>query len=187
MLNGVGGVFLAAVVMTATTPAQQPAVNVDAQIMAALDKRIRDYSDLHEKLEATLPPLSNDAAPDQIDKHQRALGALLQNARPNADHGDVIGPAARALIRRLLARALGGSDGAQLLQAIMEDNPGPIRVRVNSRLPDDAPRSTLPSQVLQMLPRLPESVEYRFLGRRLVLIDSHALIIVDYIDEALPR
>jgi hypothetical protein len=69
----------------------------------------------------------------------------------------------------------------------MEDNPGPLRVRVNGRLPDDAPRSTIPAQVLQMLPKLPEAVEYRFLGRRLVLVDAHALIVVDYVDDVLPN
>lgn len=177
----------AALATAVAAGARQPAVNVDAQILAALDKRIRDYSDLHEKLEATLPPLPKDAAPALIDEHQRALAALLQKARPDPDHGDVFGPAARALIRRLLARALSAPDGPQLHRAIMEDNPGPIRVRVNERLPDDVPRSTLPLHILQMLPKLPEAVEYRFLGRRLVLVDAHALVVVDYVDEALPK
>ena len=167
--------------------AQQPAVNVDAAILAALEKRITDYSNLHEKLEATLPRLSRDAEPGAVDAHQRALASLIQIARPRADQGDVFGPAARALIRRLLARVLGGPDGQRLRDSIMEDNPGPLRVRVNGRLPDDAPRSTLPLQVAKMMPKLPEAVEYRFLGRRLVLVDAHALIVVDYVDEALPK
>jgi len=171
----------------AAAGAQPPAVNVDAQILAALSKRIHDYSDLHEKLERTLPPLSKDGPPAGVDAHQRALSTLLQKARPRAEHGDVFGPTARALIRRLLARALSGPDGAKLRGVIMEDNPGPLRVRVNGRLPDDAPRSTIPTQVLQMLPKLPEAVEYRFLGRRLLLVDTHALIVVDFVDDALPK
>ncbi len=176
-------------VLTGGLPAgrQQPAVNEDAQILAALSKRINDYSALHEKLEATLPPLSKDSAPQQVDTHQRSLASLLQNARPDAEHGDLFGPAARALIRRLLSRVLSGAEGAKLRESIMEDNPGPLRARVNGRLPDDAPRSTLPLQVLQMLPKLPEAVEYRFLGRRLALVDVHALIVVDYVDDALPK
>jgi hypothetical protein len=167
--------------------AARQAVNVDAQILAALTKRINDYGALHEKLEATLPRLSKDSAPEQVDAHQRALASLIQNARPRLEHGDVFGENARALIRRLLARVLSGPEGAKLRQSIMEDNPGPLRVRVGGRLPDDAPRSTLPMLVLQMLPKLPESVEYRFLGRRLLLVDAHALIVIDYVDDALPR
>lgn len=167
--------------------APQVAVNEDARILAAMDKRIRDYSALHEKLEATLPALPAEATPAQVESHQVALAALIVKARPSADYGDVFGPTARALIRRLLARVLAGADGQTLHAAIMEDNPGPRRLEVNGRLPDDVPRSTLPVQVLQMLPHLPEAVEYRFLGRRLVLVDSHALIVVDYVDDALPK
>ncbi len=177
----------ATVIAGSAAAAQQPAVNADAQILAALSKRINDYSALHEKLEATLPPLSKDSAPQQVDAHQRSLASLLQNARPDADNGDVFGPTARALIRRLLVRVLSGPEGAKLKESIMEDNPGPLRTRVNGRVPDDTPRSTLPMQVLQMLPKLPEAVEYRFLGRRLVLVDAHALIVVDYVDDALPK
>jgi hypothetical protein len=176
-----------AVIVAAAPRAQQPAVNVDAQIMAALDKRIKDYSALHEKLEATLPALSKDAEPKDVDAHQRALASLIQRARHDPDHGDVFGPDARSLIRRLIARVLSGAEGAKLRQSIMEDNPGPRRVQVNGRLPDDVPRSTMPAQVLQMLPRLPDAVEYRFLGRRLVLVDAHALLVVDYVDDALPK
>jgi hypothetical protein len=176
-----------ALTIAAAAYAQRPAVNEDAQIMAALDKRIKDYSALHEKLEATLPELSKDSAPQQVDAHQRTLAALIHKERHDPHHGDVFGPAARALIRRLLARALSGPDAKELRTAIMEDNPGPLRVQVNGRLADDIPRSTIPAQVLQMLPRLPEAVEYRFLGRRLVLVDAHALIVVDYVDDALPK
>lgn len=179
--------FAAALTAATAAGGQPPAVNQDALVLAALDKRIHDYSALHDKLEATLPPLTTEASPTDVDAHQRTLASLLQNARPDADHGDVFGPAARALIRRLLSRALHGPDGKNLLQVIMEDNPGPLRVRVNGRVPDDAPRSTIPSKVLQMLPKLPHAVEYRFLGRRLVLVDAHALIVVDYVDDALPR
>lgn len=178
---------LCAALASGATAAAQPAVNPDAQILAALSKRINDYGDLHEKLEATLPRLSKDATAQAVDTHQRALASLLQNALPHADHGDVFGEKARSLIRRFLARALAGPNGVTLKQAIMEDNPGPLRIRVNGRLPDDVPRSTIPKEVLEMLPKLPEALEYRFLGRRLVLVDAHALVIVDYVDDALPK
>jgi hypothetical protein len=167
--------------------AAQPAVNEDAQILAALDKRLKDYAALHEKLHSTLPALSNDAKPADIDKNQRALGALVQKARRNAERGDIFGPAARAMIRRILARALTGPDGAKLKASIMDENPGPLKIRVNSRYPDAAPRSSVPPQVLQLLPKLPEDLDYRFIADRLLLVDLHAHIVVDYIENALPN
>jgi hypothetical protein len=68
----------------------------------------------------------------------------------------------------------------------MDENPGPIRLAVNGRYPDSVPLATMPPQVLAQLPRLPDDLEYRFIASRLILLDVHAHIIVDYIDDALP-
>lgn len=162
-------------------------VNVDAQILLAFEKRVQDYIALHRKLEATLPELPNDASSAHIDKHQRALTALILKARPRAKHGDIFAEETRSLLRRLLSRSLSGPDGAKLLATIWEDNPGPIKVQINGRYPDAAPRSTVPSQVLNMMPKLPDELEYRFLGRRLILLDAHARLVLDYINDALPK
>ena len=164
----------------------QRAVNADAQILLAFDKRAKDYVALHQKLESTLPGLPDPPTPAQIDKHQRALAQLLQQARRRPRHGEIFAPETRALFRRLLARSLSGRDGEKVRAAILEDNPGPIRMQLNGRYPDTAPRSTVPAQVLQMLPRVPDELEYRFVGRRLILLDVHAHVVIDYIDDALP-
>ncbi len=42
----------------------------------------------------------------------------------------------------------------------------------------------MPPQILLVLPRLPEQLEYRFIGERLVLLDVHSITIVDYLDRA---
>jgi hypothetical protein len=44
----------------------------------------------------------------------------------------------------------------------------------------------MPPQVLEPLPKLDEEMEYRFLGQRLVLLDTHAHIVVDYTEDVLP-
>ena len=61
-----------------------------------------------------------------------------------------------------------------------------VPLTVNGRYPDTVPLSTVPPQVLQNLPTLPEDLEYRFVGRRLILLDTHAHTIADYMDRALP-
>lgn len=158
----------------------------DAAVLAALDKRFRDYHELHEKLEATLPTLSNHATPTEIDAHQRALAALIQRARPGTARGNIFGPGGRALIRRTIEAALSGSDAAALKAAISDDNPGRVNLRINARLPADLPRSIIPPQLLKRLPPLPASLEYRIVGDRLALIDVHAQTVVDYISDAVP-
>jgi hypothetical protein len=40
---------------------------------------------------------------------------------------------------------------------------------------------------LQTLPKLSDDMEYRFIGDRIVLVDVHAHVIADFIDDALPK
>jgi recombinational DNA repair protein RecR len=58
---------------------------------------------------------------------------------------------------------------------------------VNGRYPDTVPLSTVPPEVLQTMPKLSEDMEYRFIGDDLILLDTHAHVIADYIENALPR
>jgi hypothetical protein len=52
--------------------------------------------------------------------------------------------------------------------------------------PVDAPVSTMPAPVLLRMPQLPKELEYRFVGKSLVLRDTEANIIVDVIPGAVP-
>lgn len=166
--------------------AGQPRVNADAQALAGLQDRVKVYLALHNKLEATLPNLPKEATPQQIDAHQRALAGLVQAARRGAKPGDLFTPESRRVILKLMTRVFGGPDGRQLRASIMDENPGNLRITVNSRYPDTVPLSTVPPQVLAGLPTLPDELEFRFIGRRLILMDVHAHIILDFIDNALP-
>ena len=154
--------------------------------MAEFDKRVQDYVALHRKLEETLTNLPNEATPQQIDDHQRALGKLIQQARANAKPGDLFTADMRNVVRRLLARVFQGPGGQQVKRSILDQYTGTVRLQVNSRYPDTVPLSTVPPQVLQNLPTLPEDLEYRFVGDRLILLDSHAHIIADYVERVFP-
>ncbi len=164
----------------------QPRVNAEAALAAEFTRRVAEYVALHNKMEGSLPRLSKDANPEQIDKHQRELGRLIMKARASAKVGDLFTKEIRAYFRRQIAAAFSGPEGRGLKGSIMDENPGPIRLAVNGRYPDSVPLATMPPQVLAQLPRLPDDLEYRFIGSRLILLDVHAHIIVDYIDDALP-
>ena len=164
-----------------------PKVNRDARITAEFTARVNEYMDVHEGLERKLPKLSNEATPEEIYKHQRALNALMAEARRGARAGDIFTRETRALFRRYLAAVFGGRDGKQLRASIMDENPGPVAIAVNQRYPDEIPLATMPPQVLEWLPKLPEELEYRFIDDDLVLLDVHAHMIVDIIAGALPR
>jgi hypothetical protein len=80
-----------------------------------------------------------------------------------------------------------GKEGRELKGTILDENPGNVGLRVNARYPDEIPLSTVPPQVLSSLPKLPEELDYRFIGERLILLDVHAHTIADYMDNAFPR
>ena len=47
--------------------------------------------------------------------------------------------------------------------------------------------STMPPDVLQKLPKMPEELEYRFVGRHLVILDTHSHLIADFVTNAIPQ
>jgi hypothetical protein len=150
------------------------------------EARVADYAALHQKLETTLPALPDKATPEQIDQHQQALVALITTARKDAKRGDFFTPGMEALARRSLGTLVAGPDGASFKATIMDENPGPLDVSVNDRYPDAAPVSSMPIQLLETLPKLPAELEYRFLGRHLVLVCTPARVILDLTPNVLP-
>lgn len=154
-----------------------------------MNDRIKEYVDLHVKIEESLPKLPAEATPQQIDSNQRAFENLMREARKSAKAGDIFTPEARPVIMRLLETVFGGPEGKQLKASIMDENPvepAAMNLTVNSRYPDTVPLTTVPPEVLQTLPKLPEDLEYRFVGDWLILLDSHAHVIADYIEDAMP-
>jgi hypothetical protein len=165
-----------------------PAASPDpVPALRSFDARVREYVTLHREVEQKLPKLGREATPEEIDKNQRELGALLRSARSEAKPGELFTPDVQEFLARLFAQVFRGENGKNLLGSIMDENPGLPEFTVNDRYPDAVPLSTMPAEILDALPELEEDMEYRFIGRRLALIDSHAHIIVDFTDELLPE
>lgn len=160
--------------------------DAETQVVQDFLARIADYVALHQKLEASLPTLPDNATPEQIDQHQQALLALIPTARKDAKQGDLFTPGMDALVRRALEAVLAGPGGASPRAMIMDDNPGSLDVGVNGRYPDVAPVSSMPVQLLERLPKLPTELEYRFVGKQMVLVCTPAGIILDLTPNVLP-
>jgi hypothetical protein len=159
----------------------------DAKALATMNDRLVAYVTLHQKIEATLPKIPDSATPEQIDKNQRLFEQKIREARKTAKQGDIFTPEARPVILRLLAAVFDGPDGKALKASIMDENPKDISHSVNGRYPDTVPLSSVPPEVLQTMPKLTEDMEYRFIGDDLILLDNHAHIVADFIENALPK
>jgi hypothetical protein len=170
------------------TPSQRThaGTNPDAATIKDFIKRVDGYIALHKKLEDSLPPLPKQTDPKRIDTHERDLGKLIQAARADARPGDLFTPAMQRLVRRLLVPVFRGRDGAQIKSEILDNEyKGAVKLVVNGRYPDEVPISTVPTQVLQQLPKLAEELEYRFVRNNLILFDPHAHLIPDFVERAI--
>lgn len=172
---------------TAKPPAAQN-VNADAALLKDFKDRVDKYLTLHEKKEkgAAQPKETHD--PAKIKATQDTLAARIQAARADAKHGDIFTPEIQRLFRRLMYPELKQPDAPQTKRAIKEDGPPPPRsqtLKVNGRFPEGEPLPTVPPNLLAQLPKLPEELEYRILGKDLILRDVDANLIVDFIPNAI--
>lgn len=172
---------------TAQRSGATPPTRLDPKVTSDFMERVNAYAALHRKLEQAGPTLPDEATPQQIDQAQRALAARIQAARADAARGDLFRPEMTAYVKDLLKRVFAGPEGRQLRSSIMDENVKFIALKVNLRYPDAIPLATMPPEVLEALPELPEEMEYRFVGEQLILLDPHAHLVADFIPDALPR
>jgi hypothetical protein len=158
----------------------------EREALEHFQEELAEYAVLHAR--QLLKVGSREATVDV----QKALARAIAAKRARAGPGDVFLPEIQPLFRRLIAAQPEGPDTLAARKAILEGNPGeeedsvPVVVQVNAVYPAGAPRSTVPPSLLLTLPPLPPSLHYGFVGRDLVLVDSVAQIIVDFLPDAAP-
>jgi hypothetical protein len=159
----------------------------EREALARFKQEIAAYAELHAAEAARLGAKPETAAA------QKALAQSIAARRADARQGALLRPEAQGLFRRLIADQLKGPEGLDARKAVVDgnpraqDEPSPFAPRVNAPYPTGAPRSTVPPSVLVALPALPKCLEYRFVGRDLILVDSVAQLIVDFLPAAAPE
>src|SRR5262249_51303282 len=120
--------------------------------------------------------------------HQQALARKMREARPHAKQGDIFSSDARESFHRSIRKTMNSPRGKHARATLKQGDPlPPLRLRVNDVYPDKLPFTTVPPTLLQVLPKLPNELVYRIVGRDLLLVDMHANMIVDVMHEAMPR
>ena len=153
------------------------------------DDRVKDYLKLHKKAAATLPPLTGNEDPATVAAYRVSLAQAIRARR-----GEIFDAKVVPTIVDRVRGELQGVEARPARKVIKEGNPKfdeegyvPVSIRINADYPLRAPVSTVPPSVLLVLPPLPSDIlEYRFVGRDLILRDAEANIIVDYILGAAP-
>jgi hypothetical protein len=159
-------------------------VNPNAAALKGFQDRVNDYIALQKKAGDGLPKLSGDEDPSKIEAHQAAMAARIKIARANAKPGEIFGDAAP--IVKNVVRQDAHLRKLRDARAAMEEVPKFDPPKVNAAYPEKLPLATVPPLVLDALPRLPEGLEYRFMGNDLILRDTKANVIADFVNGAVP-
>jgi hypothetical protein len=162
-------------------------VNSDAMVLVDFKDRIDKYLDIHKKAEKTTPSLKETSDPAKIQAGEEGLAASIRALRADAKVGDIFTPPIRDKFRRLLSPETKGEEGHDAKEILKDDAPAPAALdyKPNAKYPEGAALPTVPANFLLNLPTLPEEVEYRVIGKHLILRDTKANIIVDYIPNAI--
>jgi hypothetical protein len=177
-------------------------VRMDEDVLHEFLEEIVEYVKLHNKLIEKIPPPAPTWSAQQIADRQRLLTVAIQNSRREKKEGNIFEPEVAAAFRNVLKREFAGPNGPAMLHEIHSGNPKTEGVpqqrnprnepkknfplQVNAYYPDDAPLSSVPPTLLLHLPALPEEVRYRFVGRHLILRDTDANVILDFLRDVVP-
>jgi hypothetical protein len=161
-------------------------------IQKEFDTRIGEYLKLRKRAIQGIPALKPKATPEHIQAHKIAVAQAIREARLDAQQGAILTPDIQEHFREIIRSEMRGRQGLPAKAAAKQGNPAmeklrdPVAVKVNAPYPDSAPLSTVPATLLLRLPKLPKDLDFRFVGRNLILRDVEASVIVDYIPNATP-
>lgn len=169
MIGLLAALFVWATSVGAFASPPQP-VFPDRQAIIEFQRALDSYAFQHRQVERRVGESAD----------QRTMAAGMRAARPSPQDGDIFTPLVAMAFRQRIAVAL-KSGGCEM----------PPFDRQNFEVPrpngDATMASALPECVSAMLPRLPEELAYRVAGVRLVLVDTHAGLVVDVVPAAFPQ
>jgi hypothetical protein len=158
-------------VTPATTQTQVPSGRAAA--LRVFSERVDRYVWLRAKCEDPLPSFDLRRDPWSLLLTRRYLASAIRTARTQARAGDIFSPPVADLFRVTIREAIYERD----IEGVVKDETV-VDLIVNEPIPDWA-LSPVPGALLEMLPPLPDAIEYRMVGGALILWDMHAQILID--------
>lgn len=162
----------------------QERVNPRAAALAEFTKQVKAYMDVHQKEEGATPDVKNGATPAEVLAFEKVFAERLKAARATAKQGDVFVPDVVPLFKEIFADYYKRRNGRE--KRLLFDEVPDFKPLVNMAYPVNAPKANFPPRLALALPTLPDELEFRLVGTNLVLCDSEANLVVDYILNVLP-
>ena len=156
-------------------------------VFADFAKRVDEYVKLRNQVADSVGVLDETMSQDQIAARAVKLGQGITALRADVEPGSIFTTEAATIIATLIREeyrrrpppVLESREDAQEELADFEP-------KVNMIYPTTYPLATFPATLLPLLPQLPEEVEYRIVTHYLILRDTEANLIVDFMPKAVP-
>ena len=169
-----------------TYQARRSRVSEEERDFKIFTDRVQEYVKMQKDLKASLPALNPTKDAARIIEHQHALARKIADARRDARQGDIFTREVAERFRKIIDRTFRGPEGRLARETIRPDGSfKPVRLHVNDTCPEEIPLTTTPPTLLLRLPKLPQELAYRFVGRDLTLQDTEARLILDLIPNAI--
>ena len=177
------GILVCSLSLTSSAAAQSG----DAAALKQFDAAIAKYMAMRQKLASEVSGPVKNSSSTQVNNASDALAGGIERSRQGAKVGSIFTPSVAAVIKRRIADTVRTEQLAATLADIDDEGTSGPSPKVHLRLPVTAQMATMPPALLKVLPPLPKALEYRILGRYLILRDVDASLILDYIPTAVPR
>lgn len=160
----------------------------EVPILVAFSQRVDTYMQVHNDVERRLAPPRLFDDPEDMFRTIRAMQAGIRAGRPDAVAGMIFTDDVAVLIRERVQRQL--TDCQQRVEDVLafineERAPRARKPAIHRTFPWELGSAMWPT-LIPALPPLPDELQYRFVDRDLVLIDTHADMVVDILVNALP-
>jgi len=151
----------------------------------AFHKHLEAYMTVHKEADGKVPSLKRTDDPVEISTREKGLAEMIMTLRAGAQEGVVFAPDVQTHFRTIITEDFAKRSLADR-RALVHELPKGAKVSVNVIYPTTIPLLTFPAALLQKLPDLPPELEYRIVGRHLLLRDVKANLIVDVLRDAIP-
>jgi len=185
LARGLAAIALAlSLSVTAQTAPKKKSGAHDAAVVQDFEARVTKYLQQREQKAGSLPGPTTSAS--KLQNTRDGMRARIEANRAGAKQGDIFTPKISAYLHRQIASTFHSKRGSGVQASLQHSEPQKVTLHVNQPYPDGLPLQSMPPTLLLKLPKLPKELQYRIVGRDLVLLDTEPNLVVDILPDAIP-
>jgi hypothetical protein len=166
------------------TPDGQP-VNALGAATLEFHNRVQAYMKIHNEAESKVPNLKRTDDPVEIAQREQALAQMIMTLRAQAPANEIFAKEYQPHFVKIVQDDFANRSAADR-KALVHELPKLVKIDINTVYPTNLPLITVPAGLLRKLPDLQPELEYRIVGRSLLLRDVKANLIVDVLRDVVP-